>query len=62
MSKSIGNIVDPFKLMKNQDINSIRLYFLSNGPQNHDVDFDEKSVSKIYYNHIPDKLSNYLIM
>lgn len=29
MSKSIGNVIDPFNLLKTYDINSIRSYFLS---------------------------------
>lgn len=31
MSKSIGNVVDPFKLLKEIGVNSVRAYFLRDG-------------------------------
>eukprot|EP00347_Sterkiella_histriomuscorum_P001261 403372711 len=39
MSKSLGNVVDPFDLIKTFGINSVRSYFLSQGPQFKDSDF-----------------------
>jgi methionyl-tRNA synthetase len=62
MSKSLGNIVDPFKLIAKHEIDAVRFYFLSNGPLNHDVNFDDKNISKVYFNHIPDKLSKYFLI
>lgn len=32
MSKSLGNVVDPFELIKKFGVNSVRSYFLSEGP------------------------------
>jgi methionyl-tRNA synthetase len=57
MSKSLGNVVDPFKLIAKHDIDAVRFYFLANGPLIHDVNFEDKNISKVYFNHIPDKLS-----
>lgn len=57
MSKSIGNVVDPFNLLKNMELDAIRFYFLYMGPQNHDVNFDENAIRDIYYKYIPDTLS-----
>jgi methionyl-tRNA synthetase len=58
MSKSLGNVVDPVKLINTYGIDAIRFYFLSTGPQNHDINFEEKAINSVFYNHIPDKLSN----
>jgi len=57
MSKSIGNVVNPFYLLDLFGLDSIRFYFLSSGPQNHDVNFEENSIREIYYKYIPDTLS-----
>ena len=40
MSKSLGNVVDPFSLIELYGINSIRSYFLSSGPLLKDSNFD----------------------
>jgi methionyl-tRNA synthetase len=40
MSKSIGNVVDPFDLLKTIDLNSVRSYFLSAGPLFKDSNFE----------------------
>ena len=58
MSKSIGNVVDPFKLIDDFGLDAVKFYFLSSGPQNHDVNFDENLIRDIYYKFIPDSLSN----
>jgi methionyl-tRNA synthetase len=60
MSKSIGNVVNPFTLLNEVELNAVRFYFLSSGPQNHDVNFDENSIRDIYYKFIPDTLSKKL--
>ena len=39
MSKSLGNVVDPFDLIKTIGIHSVRSYFLSEGPLNKDANF-----------------------
>lgn len=40
MSKSVGNVVDPFSLLKVYDLNSVRSYFLSQGPLIKDSNFE----------------------
>lgn len=40
MSKSLGNVVDPFALIKDVGINSVRSYFLSEGPLAKDSNFE----------------------
>ena len=40
MSKSIGNIIDPVKLLKQFSRDQIRLYMLAEGPQDCDIQFD----------------------
>ncbi len=59
MSKSIGNVVDPLKLLSEIELDAVRFYFLYLGPQNHDVNFEENSIRDIYYKYIPDTLSKF---
>jgi len=40
MSKSLGNVEDPFELIKKFNINSVRSYFLSEGPLLKDSNFE----------------------
>ncbi len=40
MSKSLGNVVNPFELLKTYNLNSIRSYFLSQGPLVKDSNFE----------------------
>ncbi|KAL4435093.1 hypothetical protein ABPG74_003586 [Tetrahymena malaccensis] len=48
MSKSLGNVVDPVELGNKYGIDSVRLYFLSEGPQDFDANFDEADLTKTY--------------
>lgn len=61
MSKSIGNVVDPFKLIEEIGLDAIRFYFISSGPLNHDVNFDEPTIRNVYYKYIPDSLSKFIL-
>lgn len=40
MSKSIGNVVDPFELIEKYGTNTVRSYFLSAGPLTKDSNFE----------------------
>lgn len=40
MSKSLGNVVDPFELIEKYGIHSVRSYFLSEGPLLKDSNFE----------------------
>ncbi|CAD8042850.1 unnamed protein product [Paramecium primaurelia] len=59
MSKSIGNVIDPFQLLKKYNQNQIRLYFLTQGPQNKDVSFEEQKLEKCWNTYI-DQFNNIL--
>ncbi|KAM3130192.1 hypothetical protein pb186bvf_017692 [Paramecium bursaria] len=52
MSKSLNNVINPMDLLKKYSEQQIRLYFLAEGPQNHDVDFQEEDLIKTWNNHI----------
>lgn len=59
MSKSIGNVVDPELILEKYGIDATRYYFLSVGPQNHDISFNESKINQVYYKDIPDSLSKF---
>ncbi|CAK58761.1 unnamed protein product (macronuclear) [Paramecium tetraurelia] len=59
MSKSLGNVIDPFQLLKTYNQNQIRLYFLTQGPQNMDVSFEEQKLEKCWNTYI-DQFNNIL--
>lgn len=57
MSKSKGNIIDPLKMIEKFGKTAVRFYFLTNGPHNHDISYDEQILIKSF-NKIPDGFSN----
>jgi len=48
MSKSFGNVIDPFKLLETHGEEAIRIYFLSEGPEYYDSEYDELVLKKRY--------------
>ena len=48
MSKSLGNIVEPFELLEKYGLNAIRYYFLKEGPEDFDVNFDLTEMKSTY--------------
>ena len=46
MSKSLGNVVCPFELIEKFGQDSIRIYFLAEGPEDFDANFDDKILQK----------------
>lgn len=57
MSKSIGNVVDPFEMYEKYPLEALKLYILTNGPLNKDSNFDEVDLVH-QYNHFIDKVIN----
>ena len=49
MSKSIGNVICPIELMNTYSSDSVRTYFLTEGPYNKDINFDLNRLH-IYHN------------
>ena len=48
MSKSLGNVIDPFSLYKKYAPDAVRSYIVSNGPLFKDADFEENDLIKNY--------------
>ena len=48
MSKSLGNVVDPFELVKKHGSDAFKLYFLTHGPLRADANFDEREMVELY--------------
>ena len=46
MSKSFGNVIDPFKLLNLYGEEAVRIYFLSEGPEYYDSEYDEQFLKK----------------
>ena len=42
MSKSLGNVTDPVKLIEDYGAEAVKFYFLQMGPLRGDANFDEK--------------------
>lgn len=58
MSKSIGNVVDPFQIIETYGINAVRAYLLSAGPQQKDANFEENELIRLYDSVIVDGFIN----
>lgn len=48
MSKSIGNVVDPFELINTYGVNPVRAYLLAAGPQYKDANFEYDKMINLY--------------
>lgn len=60
MSKSLGNVTCPFKLIEEFGINSLRIYMLAEGPQNRDSNFDNKVLKDLHNGFVADQYINLL--
>ena len=58
MSKSLGNVVDPFEVSKEWGSDALRYYLLSEIPNGKDGDFSKARFEEIYNSHLADGLGN----
>ncbi|MCJ7826401.1 methionine--tRNA ligase, partial [Patescibacteria group bacterium] len=58
MSKTIGNVIDPFELIKKYDADSLRYYFLREIPPFADGDFSERRFKELYNADLANGLGN----
>lgn len=58
MSKTIGNVVDPFKLLEKYPLDAIRYFLLREIPSNEDGDFSEKKLEERYNGDLANNLGN----
>lgn len=58
MSKTLGNVVDPFQLVEKYGVDAVRYYFLSEIPTTADGDFSEKRFIEVYNSDLANGLGN----
>jgi len=58
MSKSRGNVVDPFEISKNWGSDALRFYLLSEIPNGKDGDFSQARFEEVYNSQLANKLGN----
>jgi len=58
MSKSLGNVVDPFELVKKYGTDAVRYYFLKAIPSGEDGDFSYEKFEKLYNGDLANGLGN----
>src|SRR3989344_4863445 len=58
ISKSLGNVIDPYGLVKQYGINAIRYYLLKEIPPSDDGDFSQRRMQEIYEADLANELGN----
>jgi methionyl-tRNA synthetase len=58
MSKSIGNVICPFELIEKYGADSVRTYFLSEGPYTRDANFNLEALHITHNNFLIDSYAN----
>ncbi|MBI4974139.1 methionine--tRNA ligase [Candidatus Roizmanbacteria bacterium] len=58
MSKSLGNVVDPFNLIKQYGIDPVRYYLLKEIPPTEDGDYSDSRMKEIYNSDLANELGN----
>jgi methionyl-tRNA synthetase len=59
MSKSLGNVVDPFELVKKYGVDAVRYFLLREIPPSEDGDFSEEKFAQRYNADLANGLGNY---
>ncbi len=60
MSKSLGNVIDPFEILKTFGQDSVRSYFLTDGPLSSDANFSMEDLIQHHNSVICDSYVNML--
>ena len=58
MSKSLGNVVDPFNLIKQYGIDPVRYYLLKEIPPTEDGDYSDSRMKEVYNSDLANELGN----
>jgi len=58
MSKTLGNVIDPFRLIEKYGVDPLRYYFLREVPSYDDGDFSERRFKEIYNADLANNLGN----
>lgn len=58
MSKSLGNVVDPFSLIKKYGVDAVRYYLLKEIPAFDDGDYSDSRMKEIYNSDLANELGN----
>ncbi len=58
MSKTVGNVIDPFMLVEKYGADALRYYFLAEIPSTGDGDFSEKRFIEVYNSDLANGLGN----
>lgn len=58
ISKSLGNVIDPFRLVKKYGVDPVRYYLLREIPSNEDGDFSETKLVERYNGDLANNLGN----
>lgn len=58
MSKTLGNVIDPVRLVRDYGVDAFRFYFLRHGPAVNDTDFTMELFENAYNSQLADQLGN----
>lgn len=59
MSKSVGNVVDPFELVKKYGTDAVRYYLLKEVPSQDDGDFSVANLERVYNGELANGMGNF---